>query len=1086
MNIGIFNKIKHLFFSNSGKYCFFRLNNWHLLYLLYIPASSAQSLDTPINMQLNNVSMADAIKHVAEQSGYQINYNQNIFPQKGNIKMQVSNQPVKQVLTDLFHGKQVAFKETDKKTIVLFQNATQQEHGRLSGKIMDDNGHAMQGASIRIGKRNIATQTDYNGDFSLNLPVGIYDVEVSYVAYKTQQITDVRIAQGGSTPMIIALSPLANTLEQVIVVSTYKNSNISGLLVKQKNASEISNGISAEQILKTPDLHIGESLKRISGLNSIDNKFVIVRGIGERYNAAMLDGTVLPSTEANSRQFSFDLIPSDLVDNIIVSKTLTPDMNASFAGGLIQINTKDIPTENFTSLTIGSYYNDQSTGKDFFSHKRGKYDFLGFDDGRRSLPSDLQHTDRTTAPNHELTDDAFIDMVVEQSKKFKHDNFSVYRYKAAPAQNYQFTMGRLYPLNEQATRKFGFTAALSYRNSQQIERISDMYRGRWFHNTDIRDSLQINNQAMNYKFNSNWGAILNAGLQLENHRISSKNTFTQTFNNNLYRITGHDNNLSGADIRNLPPNIEEADRPVFTSLRQHKIAGEHQLQPLKLEWDLALTSIKRMEKDISTALLVPRKIDDTYQYFYGASVNATEPRVRPMSRQSYQNAEQHYTWSLAASLPFTLNKQKNSLKLGYFGQRKKGDFSWVQASLYANSINNPGILYLPIAEMVDPKNMGKDGFQYRIGSMNADKFEGKNQLDAFYAMLDNRLTEKLRLVWGIRAEKFKYTELITPPRSKIIPVKTDSVPDKEWAWLPSANLTYNLTSAINLRAAWSKSIVRPELMDNNEFLIYSPYLGGDLSNFDLQNSAVNSLDFKAEWFPGLGEIVSLGGFYKYFDRPVELTLSYVGGAALFLQKNSDYAKVYGLEFEFRKGLGFISENWLNDLSLFGNLTLQKSTVQASYETMEINKDGTQVFDTKHVKSDRPMYGNAPYIFNAGLQYDAQRLNFNITYNKTGYKTYVIADIPQQMEFEMPRSQLDIQLGYRFLQERLLVKANAANLLNNRTAFYRNSASYTENLTNKDSEAIFKEGFSAKYDKGDNITYKFLSGRTFSVLLTYTF
>lgn len=127
----------------------------------------------------------------------------------------------------------------------------------------------------------------------------------------------------------------------------------------------MTNGISAEQIGRTPDKNIGESLKRISGVSTMDNKFVVVRGISDRYNAAVLDGTALPSTEAQGRNFSFDMIPSSLVDNVVVSKTVTPDMNTSFGGGLIQINTRDMPAENFMSFSIGTSYNDQSTGKPF-------------------------------------------------------------------------------------------------------------------------------------------------------------------------------------------------------------------------------------------------------------------------------------------------------------------------------------------------------------------------------------------------------------------------------------------------------------------------------------------------------------------------------------------------------------------------------------------------------------------------------------------------------------------------------------------------------------------------------------------------
>ncbi len=173
------------------------------------------------------------------------------------------------------------------------------------------------------------------------------------------------VRENSNTPLTIVKKAETNTLSQIVFTSGYKKASVAGLYAQQKNRASISNGISAEQISATPDRNVGETLKRISGVNTADNKFVLVRGIGERYNAAMLDGTALQSTEAQKRSFSFEMIPNAIVDNVVVLKTITPDMNTSFGGGAILINTKDIPSENFMSIGIGTSFNDQSAGKDF-------------------------------------------------------------------------------------------------------------------------------------------------------------------------------------------------------------------------------------------------------------------------------------------------------------------------------------------------------------------------------------------------------------------------------------------------------------------------------------------------------------------------------------------------------------------------------------------------------------------------------------------------------------------------------------------------------------------------------------------------
>ena len=152
----------------------------------------------------------------------------------------------------------------------------------------------------------------------------------------------------------------------------------------------MSDGISAEQISKTPDSDVGGTLKRVTGITTIDNKYVVVRSMGERWNTAAMDGINLPSTEAYNQNFSFDIIPTAMVESVVVSKSATPDMNASFAGGYVEVRTKDIPNENFTTVTLGTSYNDQSAFKEFLTRKRGKYDYFGYDDGTRDFPKGLE------------------------------------------------------------------------------------------------------------------------------------------------------------------------------------------------------------------------------------------------------------------------------------------------------------------------------------------------------------------------------------------------------------------------------------------------------------------------------------------------------------------------------------------------------------------------------------------------------------------------------------------------------------------------------------------------------------------------
>ncbi|TBO40745.1 TonB-dependent receptor [Pedobacter kyonggii] len=1083
MKIGFYEYIKEYIISFDYRPTAIML----LLCVLLFNQALARSFEqTPgessVSIKIAEMSITDALSLLEEKAGLSINYNRSIFSQNSKISLEVKNMPLELILKKILSGTRVAYRFADTNTILLYKLPDPVKPGRISGKILDEKGETLPGASIKVIQTGKATQTASDGSYTLSVEPGIYTIEVSYISFVTQRISEVNVKADKNTPLDISLKPDAKGLQEVVVTASYKKASVEGLLARQKNASEISNGISAEQIGRTPDKNIGESLKRISGVSSIDNKFVIVRGIGERYNSAQLDGVTLPSTEAQTRNFSFDLIPSNLVDNVVVSKTVTPDMNTSFGGGLIQINTKDIPTENFMSFTAGTSYNDQSTGKDFLSHKRGKYDYLGFDDGRRDYPKDLVVTDRRVAPNNSLTEAEYAKKVEMQSRLFTNDNFTIYRYQAVPSQNYQFSIGRMIQVDTLKQKRLGFTGSISYRNTQQINTFDQQKRGDW------SASELYNNAGSSYGFNTTWSALLNIGYQSGKNRYSFRNNYTHMYDNALVRTLGHSFDVSG----NTPANrLEETDDPTFTDLLQNKLSGQHQAGKFKIEWSLARTSINRTEKDVILATQVPRLIGKEYQYFYDI-VNSSEPRILPTSRHHYENAEEHYSWDVSTSVPFEVSGTRNTLKTGYFGNWKQARFNWTIASFSANFNTLPDSLrYLTIAEMQQPENIrGANGFFYNVGNGFQDIYKGKSLTQAGFAMFDTRFLEKFRLVWGVRAEYYKYDEINNGNNTnlKIFSIK----PDKHWQWLPSANLTYSPTSSFNIRTAFSSSVIRPELLDNSQFWRYSPYLGAQFGNQGLYSTRINSYDLKAEWFPGLGEIISAGGFYKKFDTPTELTFSTASGNINYYLKSADFAQVYGLELELRKNFNFISTHKLfSNLTAYANLTLQRSDVKGTYLVANTDPNGPPSIEASS-KQNRPMYGQSPYLVNLGLQYNASRFGFNIMYNKSGYKTYIVSELPADIEYEKPRAQIDAQISGRLLKNRLEIKINAGNILNRASVFYRNTASYEVNPdyvggdADRSNRTRLKEGYSNKYDDGDLISFSQKFGRTYSTSITYNF
>lgn len=1021
--------------------------------------------ESRVSLKLLNVNLIKGLSTLEDKAGCIINYNPAIFKREHHISIDVKDMPVAQVVKKMLEGTGVAYKINDPNTILLYKLPDPVKPGKISGKILDEKGEPLPGAGIKIVELNRTASTAVDGSFSISVDPGTYTVEIRYVSYQPRRVTDVIVKSGENIPLNVSMKPASETLTGVVITGGYKKTSAEGLLARQKNAAEMSNGISAEQISRTPDKNIGESLKRISGISTAENKFVIVRGIGERYNAALLDGTPLPSTEAQSRNFSFDLIPSGLVDNVVVSKTVTPDMNTSFGGGLIQVNTKDIPDENFMSFAIGSSFNDLTTGKDFYSHKRGRYDYLGFDDGRRSAPDNLLHTDPSAKGS--MSDAEFQKRIDDQSRRFKYDNFTLYKNRAPLNQNYQFTIGQLFGLDSVKGNKLGFTGAITYRNSQNTTDVDNIRRGKWTDN--------FNNYGNTYNFNTTWGGVLNVGLQLGTHRLSLRNTYTRMFDNTLTTTNGYNNDVPSEEILNNSPDIREEDDPTFTTLLQNKLSGQHQLGKVKLEWDAARTSVRREEKDLITAEQSPQLIEGVEHYFYYAGAS-TEPKPTPMSRQYYDNNEKHYSWNLSGTVPFNLGPLRNVLKMGLYGNRKNGGFSWKILPLTANpSKLNPELRYLTVADMQKPENMGANGYMYQLFFM--DEFIGKSRTDAGYLMLDNRLTEKWRLVWGVRGEYYKYKSVKNPINGADLGNYTEQH-DPAWRWMPSANLTYAVNPEINIRAGWSVAVVRPELLDNSRFLRWDTKLHGTITNTGLTSTKITSYDLRGEWFPALGDVISIGGFYKYFDKPVELNQA-AGANVYYMLSNSDWAKVFGFELEFRKKLDFISElNWVKNLTLSGNLTLQRSKVQGRDKLIDL-VTGEETFLIQTLV--RPMYGQSPYLINAGLQYQESRLGFNLMFNKSGRKTYIVSSSADLIDYEMPRSQFDAQLSYKWLKNKMQVKVNAGNLFNKASAFYKNAP---DPVAAKDPG--YQPGKSDNYEAGERLTRRAYFGRTFSLQLNYNF
>ncbi|WP_256011640.1 TonB-dependent receptor [Desertivirga xinjiangensis] len=1067
----------------------------------------SQALEIKVNVQFKEgQSLSVALSELRSTTRVRFAYDPSLAENVSVRAASYREEKLRNILNQLLQNSPIAFKEQGG-AVVLYSKANEprsaslQQAGRIAGKIIDDRGEPLPGANIKIVETGQSIQSKVDGTYVFNVPPGSYSLEVTYISFQSKRITEIEVKAGKTSELSVVLNPSSNSLNQVLVTGTYKTESINALYARQKNNAVVSDGISREQMASLPDKNIGETLKRISGVSTTDNRRVVVRGIAERYNLAMMDGAILPSTDVQVRDFEFDIIPNNLVDNVVVSKTATPDMSFGFGGGLVQVNTMAIPTRDFMSFSIGSKYINGSTGKEFLGYQRGEGDYFGFDDGgRKHFPKDLSFF---TQANYTAGDPASTpDLIAAQNKRIGGtERLGTRTYKTAPGQNYQFSMGRSYGLKHS---RLGFVGSLSYRNEQSIDNIGHFERGDFnkngenFYDPNTFEELKPSS-AIQYNFTTSLGALVNLGWSSKNHKITLRNFYSRVFANQFFRVRGWGEN-AGLDSY---PALNEYDRPKFISLLQNRITGEHTFGKLKFEWGVARNNVDNHEQDAVDANMGPNVTLNGTSYLYGPGNGTANPG--PLSRSSYQYVETNWASDAALSYNFNIGQLGQVFKAGYQFLEKKGDFAWnVLPLVSAKGMSDLKPIHQWNFDFTDPSH---DVF-YLPAAFNNSNYTGKNNNQAWYGMMDNRFKSWIRLVWGIRGEYYNYDKIkdsaadkagqgemdalvknryVDPETGNLVHRTRDgSADEKKWLYLPSANLTLTPIKDLNIRASYAKSAIRPALIENSSFARYNYLYGRVQRNTGVVSTIISHHDLRLEWYPSAGEVISVGYFKKHFKNPVEMYLDVTSssGAIDLLTANSDYADVKGWEFDLRKNLTFVNSNWkfLNDLYVSANLTLQNSEVQASafkYSTMGTGEDKEGVkysYKTKtYLKEKRPLYGQVPVLYNIGMLYSGNRLSANVAFNHSGYKTFTVGMQPMYSEIERPRDQLDAQVGYKFLKSKKMeARINMSNLLNSPYRFFINSKNTyslkpgadSMNMTEWSQLYEWKDGFSDKYEKGN--------------------
>ncbi|MBK9380769.1 MAG: TonB-dependent receptor [Chitinophagaceae bacterium] len=911
---------------------------------------------------------------------------------------------------------------------------------KLSGKVMNEKNEPLAGANIII--TNGASKqaiSDVEGKFYFTFEAGVkHTLVVSRVGYATKEISEVEALLNQDNYLEIILKESSTTkLEGVTITATSRRQeNTSALLSFQRNSTALSSGLAADFIRRTPDKNTGEVLKRVSGTSIQDGKFVIVRGLSDRYNSAVINNAQLPSTEPDKKAFSFDVIPSALIDNIIINKTATPELPGEFAGGLIQINTKDVPTRNLLSVGVSWGFNTQSVFKDFTSNERNGNDWLGFDDRTRGLPKGFPTSAQAYRALGGTT--TGIQQQIEYSKLFNNDVYNEKNSTALPTQTYNLTWGSGKKFKNGGT--LGTILSLQYRNSMLKYDVE-----RRLHENDGDVLVQLFDEQNRYSVNV--GALANITYIKGRHKISFKNLFNQLFEDNYYTRGGVSNDrIQDINFRSSVLNQR--------SLYSGQVEGNHQLtnSGIKLMWNGNFAYNWKSQPDLRTSA-----------YFRGKGTNDPFEFNDDDTRRFYSDLKDYsYGANGSLSIPFTFAKQKQTFKAGGSTLIRIRDFRSRIFRYEPASISQFDATknLLPYNQIFAPENMATDGFKILDFTNNQDKYFGVSILNGIFGMFDNKFGEKVRLVWGARVENFQQFLTTRDVTAKRVVVNTE-----KWDVLPSFNFTLSPNSKHSIRVAGSRTVARPEFREIAPFSFFDYEVNYAVNgNPDLKRSSILNGDIRYEFYPKGGEAITVGAFYKNFDDPIELRLnpSSVLDRRNYEYTNADKAITIGAEFEVRKNLDFLNQS-LTNFSVFANLTYIYSKVTLA----STSSSGAAV------SSNRPLQGQSPYLVNLGLQYNSKQGGWNgsLLYNRIGQRLALVGinDLGFPDVYERPRDQVDIQIAKKIFNNRGELKLTWADLLNPAYYFYENT----------DSKKAFSSG-------NDRLFYSYKPGSTISIGFTYDF
>ncbi|WP_324756131.1 TonB-dependent receptor [Sphingobacterium thalpophilum] len=1104
---------------------------------------SAATFGQRLTIFKEKVLLADLMEQISTQTGYDFFYDAALFDHAPRISIKVVNAPLEQVLERCFE--KLPFTYTVKNRIVTIRHTgTENPEGKktvrgsqtvtIRGRVLDaGTGQPLPGISVTVKNGRNSTSTDAYGHFSIVVPGQQAVLVFTSLGYQRIEL-GVTAAQSDIT---VRLKSLATALQEVeVTVQARKRANTeASVLEERRKASIVQDAISAQLIERTGSITTTQALQRVTGVTITDDKYVAVRGLGDRSVIGQLNGVRLASSDPDRSAIPLDLVPASLLDNITVYKTVTPDKPADAASGIVELKTKSVPekmtfeviaqTGLNSNIGIGGRYNsfwnsDMGILGTAINKKDLSQDFLSLS---RQYPNGLSSIQQLIASSN------YSPEVRQEVSRINgimqgFDPVLTTQTRRAPLnQLYSATFGNSYTLFD--THKLGVILGGNY-----YRRTSNIYDGDLTQYSIYQGVVTGSPYIYSQRKIPNFTTTNN--LVMGKYQTYRENTGVETLNYGVlggltYRFNprhevsfqylgswGGENtatNLRGGYYyAGLPGEVNSTTyslKQTFRSLHTFNLQGEHKFLKSayspRLSYNLASSQSNQNDPDYRFVNLVDYKPRNggtiarpsighlpnsgTIEYVYteryyalsSGYVNGFGPygiiQADPNGRRWRNLDETNYNYKADLAVPFQLLGHKQEFKTGFnylnrerkfgenvlflpgsnftgYGSYGPGRFSSiplydVEGNLDRLVSNEVVGLRIPTGA-VGEGDFPVGGFLYNI-QKSPNNYTGFYETNAFYGMLDLKLTDELRIAGGLRFENTNIQSSVDTANVYLDPSLTAANADGTVNLNPqnpnsaykqgykpyySANVTYSLNDHMNFRVAFNTTLARPELREITNVYEFDAFqMGLVVGNRNLKNQSTKNLDFRWEWFPNSGEVIAVSAFGKEInDQLVKVfSLQTQGLAATFpefpviqFQNDPNRGRVYGIELELVKNLGAFWEP-AHDFFLGSNLLLAQSNIRKTPERQAANWS-----IDRNAPTNSPLFEQAPYSVNAWLNYNNKTWGTDITatYNTVGERLVQINLTGEPDLYTRPFSMLDLVFSQK-LNKRLLFKGYAKNILN---------------------------------------------------------